>query len=150
MVYCAPGKYLTIPRTEGISTTDIVGRMLLMTRAHHSAAATDSDAAARALSPAGRDRSDTTDSYVLASGRTPKRQTNAERYAAMIGMGNNKNSGSGIPFDRKTNFLTTSRTIRLFGAGVKVPRPGDRVVYLAGAWDMFHAGHIETLQEAKK
>ena len=30
------GKYLTIPRTEGISTTDIVGRMLLMTRAHHS------------------------------------------------------------------------------------------------------------------
>jgi cytidyltransferase-like protein len=31
------GKYLTIPRTEGISTTDIVGRMLLMTRNHHSA-----------------------------------------------------------------------------------------------------------------
>lgn len=31
------GKYLTIPRTEGISTTDIVGRMLLMTRSHHSA-----------------------------------------------------------------------------------------------------------------
>lgn len=29
------GKYLTIPRTEGISTTDIVGRMLLMTRDHH-------------------------------------------------------------------------------------------------------------------
>ena len=31
------GKYLTIPRTEGISTTDIVGRMLLMTRDHHTA-----------------------------------------------------------------------------------------------------------------
>ena len=30
------GKYLTIPRTEGISTTDIVGRMLLMTKSHHS------------------------------------------------------------------------------------------------------------------
>lgn len=29
------GKYLTIPRTEGISTTDIVGRMLLMTTTHH-------------------------------------------------------------------------------------------------------------------
>jgi len=29
------GKYLTIPRTEGISTTDIVGRMLLVTRSHH-------------------------------------------------------------------------------------------------------------------
>jgi ethanolamine-phosphate cytidylyltransferase len=58
------GKYLTIPRTEGvlkstggiqiiliiiyithvgISTTDIVGRMLLMTRAHHSALQVSSD-----------------------------------------------------------------------------------------------------------
>lgn len=55
-----------------------------------------------------------------------------------------------VPFDRKTNFLTTSRTIRLFGAGVKTPKPTDRVVYLAGAWDMFHAGHIETLKRAKE
>ena len=30
------GKYLTIPRTDGISTTDIVGRILLMTKSHHS------------------------------------------------------------------------------------------------------------------
>eukprot|EP01035_Chromulina_nebulosa_P037990 gene37990-51308_t len=27
---------------------------------------------------------------------------------------------------------------------------GLRVVYLAGAWDMLHAGHIETLQKAKE
>jgi len=29
------GKYRTIPRTEGVSTTDIVGRMLLLTKSHH-------------------------------------------------------------------------------------------------------------------
>eukprot|EP00301_Raphidiophrys_heterophryoidea_P011922 c18178_g1_i1.p1 GENE.c18178_g1_i1~~c18178_g1_i1.p1 ORF type:complete len:483 (-),score=121.33 c18178_g1_i1:198-1646(-) len=29
------GKYRTIPRTEGVSTTDIVGRMLLLTKDHH-------------------------------------------------------------------------------------------------------------------
>ena len=29
------GKYRTIPRTEGVSTTDIVGRMLLVTKEHH-------------------------------------------------------------------------------------------------------------------
>ena len=29
------GKYRTIPRTEGVSTTDIVGRMLLFSRDHH-------------------------------------------------------------------------------------------------------------------
>ena len=29
------GMYRTIPRTEGVSTTEIVGRMLLMTKDHH-------------------------------------------------------------------------------------------------------------------
>ncbi len=29
------GKYKTIPRTEGVSTTDIVGRMLLHSKEHH-------------------------------------------------------------------------------------------------------------------
>lgn len=29
------GKYKSIPRTEGVSTTDIVGRMLLMSTSHH-------------------------------------------------------------------------------------------------------------------
>jgi len=29
------GRFHTIPRTEGISTTDIIGRLLLMTRDHH-------------------------------------------------------------------------------------------------------------------
>eukprot|EP01046_Picozoa_sp_COSAG06_P010285 COSAG06_NODE_560_length_14294_cov_16.177739_5_plen_110_part_00 len=29
------GKYKTIPRTEGVSTTDIVGRMLLFSKEHH-------------------------------------------------------------------------------------------------------------------
>jgi len=31
------GKYQSIPRTEGVSTTDIVGRMLIMTKDHHHA-----------------------------------------------------------------------------------------------------------------
>jgi ethanolamine-phosphate cytidylyltransferase len=31
------GKYRSIPRTEGVSTTDIVGRMLLCTKEHHAA-----------------------------------------------------------------------------------------------------------------
>mmetsp|Transcript_132243 Transcript_132243/g.300491 ORF Transcript_132243/g.300491 Transcript_132243/m.300491 type:complete len:474 (-) Transcript_132243:189-1610(-) len=29
------GRYQSIPRTEGVSTTDVVGRMLLMTKEHH-------------------------------------------------------------------------------------------------------------------
>jgi ethanolamine-phosphate cytidylyltransferase len=29
------GKFRTIPRTEGVSTTDILGRILLLTKEHH-------------------------------------------------------------------------------------------------------------------
>jgi ethanolamine-phosphate cytidylyltransferase len=36
------GKYKTIPRTEGVSTTDIVGRMLLLTKEHHLPSGADS------------------------------------------------------------------------------------------------------------
>ena len=29
------GMFQTVPRTQGVSTTDLVGRMLLMTKTHH-------------------------------------------------------------------------------------------------------------------
>jgi len=35
-----------------------------------------------------------------------------------------------------------------FSAGMKPAPPGAKVVYMAGAWDMFHAGHVEILQQA--
>jgi hypothetical protein len=80
------GKYLTIPRTEGVSTTDIVGRMLLMTRSHH--AAVDADKAA--------------EFQLVKSAATDK---------------------------GRSNFLTTSRIIRLFGAGVQVENCSLLMIY---------------------
>lgn len=32
----------------------------------------------------------------------------------------------------------------------QAPKVDDKVVYIAGSWDMFHAGHIEALEKAKK
>lgn len=99
------GKYRTIPRTEGVSTTDIVGRMLLMTRSHHSAS----------------------------FGASEKGQL-----------------ASGGSFERRSNFLTTSHIIRLFSAGVRAPSSRSKIVYIDGSWDMFHAGHVSLLKEARK
>lgn len=84
------GKYLTIPRTEGVSTTDIVGRMLLMTTAHHDPSA---DSEESNTSPVNK----------------------LVRHIQQDSM-------------RKSNFLTTSRIIRLFGAGLKAPNANDKVI----------------------
>jgi ethanolamine-phosphate cytidylyltransferase len=50
----------------------------------------------------------------------------------------------------RSQFLTTSRMLRLFSAGVKAPPKGARVVYIDGAWDMFHSGHVAVLKEVSE
>jgi ethanolamine-phosphate cytidylyltransferase len=51
---------------------------------------------------------------------------------------------------RRSKFLTTGRMIRIFSQQCKEPQDGDRVVYIDGAWDMFHSGHVETLKAARE
>jgi ethanolamine-phosphate cytidylyltransferase len=83
----AAGKYKEYKRTEGVSTTDLVGRMLLMTKQHLSA-----------------------------KGSTPH-----------------------SPYTGVSQFLASSKRITEFmGAGTREPGPDDTVVYVAGAFDLFH------------
>ena len=76
------GRYKTIPRTEGVSTTDLVGRLLRL------------DDTARA-------------------------------------------------------FLGTARIQRDFSHELRAPQPDERVVYVAGAWDLFHPGHSKFLEACR-
>lgn len=87
----AADKFRTIPRTEGVSTTDIVGRMLLLTKEHH------------------------------------------------------LHGGLGS----QSKFLTTSRMLTLFSADVQPPTKEMRVIYIDGAWDLYHPGHVAILKAAK-
>jgi ethanolamine-phosphate cytidylyltransferase len=51
---------------------------------------------------------------------------------------------------RQSKFLTTSRMLQLFSAGVMAPTPGMRVIYVDGAWDLFHPGHVALLKAARE
>jgi len=99
------GKYQSIPRTEGVSTTDIVGRMLLLTKDHH--------------------------------------------FESKDRLNQDEDDATSLLCDQ-SKFLTTSRMLRLFSAWMKSPSEGMRVIYIDGAWDMFHCGHVSILKEAKQ
>ena len=116
------GKYRTIPRTEGVSTTEIVGRMLLLNREHHAP-------------PAPSD------------GRTTPTPTGTVSAARSRSASSEAVGGAGyVP--RESKFMTTSQMLNLYSSGC-APPPGARVVYVDGGWDMFHAGHVAFLADAR-
>jgi ethanolamine-phosphate cytidylyltransferase len=53
------------------------------------------------------------------------------------------------PWTRSSQFLTTTKKIIQFSGGHE-PKPGDRIVYTAGAFDLFHIGLLDFLEKAKQ
>lgn len=90
----AAGRYKECQRTIGVSTTDLVDRMLEAT--------------------GGKGRPDT-------------------------------------PCSRLSRFLPSTRKVVQFAAtDGSGPRKGDRVVYVAGAFDIFHVAHVDFLEQVSK
>ncbi|XP_076895980.1 ethanolamine-phosphate cytidylyltransferase-like [Bidens hawaiensis] len=107
------GRYKQIKRTEGVSSTDIVGRMLLCVR----------------------ERSSESPSH--ASLQRQFSHGHNQKY---------DDGGSGSR-TRVSHFLPTSRRIVQF-SNEKGAGPNARIVYIDGAFDLFHAGHVEILRLA--
>lgn len=106
-------RYKEVSRTAGISTTDLVGRMLLLTRNHF---------------------------------RQGSEEYSIEKEGSSI-MGQDHSARS--PWTGCSQFLPTTQKIIQFSDG-KSPKPNDKIVYVAGAFDLFHVGHLDFLEKAKQ
>lgn len=120
------GRFRTVKRTEGVSSTDIVGRILLCTRDHHMDAL----------------KSSTSSSHVREEANGVSEDSNHVENSAPV--------SNHRPYSRISSFLPTTRRLIQFAGETRAPKPGDRVVYCDGAFDMFHAGHIKLFKKARE
>ncbi|CAM8969762.1 unnamed protein product [Rhodiola kirilowii] len=123
------GRYRQIKRTEGVSSTDIVGLGLIDTQLVSMSIATLLNG--RMLLCV-RERS---------VPESPKNSSLQRQFSA--GRGQKSEDGSRI-----SHFLPTSHRIVQFSNG-KGPGPDAHIVYIDGAFDLFHAGHVEILRLAR-
>ena len=134
----AAGRFLVVKRTPGISTTDLVGRMLLCTRNHFI------KSLQKVLS--GEE----------GSGSPEERRLNGEAMSTRIH--DYATDASGLqpgPCVWSWNASTSAKqgneaeergafTTMVDG---KAPKLGQRIVYVDGGFDLFSSGHIEFLRQ---
>ena len=137
----AAGRFLVVKRTPGISTTDLVGRMLLCTRNHFIKSLED----------------------VLAgkegSGSVEERRKQSEDMTQRIKDYATDESGLqpgpsvfGWHASRSAKDADNQAEAGAYSTLVsgRSPRPGQRIVYVDGGFDLFSSGHIEFLHQIVK
>jgi len=107
------GRYKECQRTQGVSTTNLVGRMLLLSKDH------------------------------LQRGEQ-EYQVDKTRSDAM-----SSDSSTRSPWTGVSQFLPTTQKLLQF-SNKEGPKPTDKIIYVAGAFDLFHVGHLDFLEAARQ
>lgn len=111
------GRFRVVKRTEGVSTTDIVGRMLTCGKTNRLVRA----AVAR----------------------------QHEHMLKSFGSAASRDLSAADGPERVSSFMPTSRRIVQFASGRPAPASA-KVVYIDGGFDMFHMGHLQILERARR
>merc|ERR1712123_465289 len=118
----AADRYREVKRTAGVSTTDLVGRMLLATKTHFK-------------------RDEETDLQSSAPEETINQRARVESFSEGKEVKKEASPWTGV-----SQFLQTTNKITQFSSG-KEPQPGDKIVYVTGAFDLSHVGHLDFLAQ---
>jgi ethanolamine-phosphate cytidylyltransferase len=138
------GRFKVVKRTPGISTTDLVGRMLLCTKEHFIKSLKEVAVVGEGKEAEGVVMKDRLKSYASdESGLKPG--VDVYMYSASTV----PSSAGGAPGEEEQAPIaptsTTRHRVDTFITG-KRPRPDQRIVYVDGGFDLFSSGHIEFLK----
>ena len=134
----AAGRFLVVKRTPGISTTDLVGRMLLCTKNHFIRSLLKTLAGEEGSeSPEERKRLGVEMTQRIREYATD--ETGFQPGPQVLSWAGSKAAMEDHASEEKGEYRTM--------ADGKAPRQGQRIVYVDGGFDLFSSGHIEFLRQ---
>ena len=137
----AAGRFQVVKRTPGISTTDLVGRMLLCTRGHFI------KSLSRVLS--GEDGSGSIAERKVVGAEMEQRIKDYATDESGLRPGCGVWSWNASRSANENDNADAAGSCDQMVVGVS-PLPGQRIVYVDGGFDLFSSGHIEFLRQVTK
>lgn len=134
----AAGRFLVVKRTPGISTTDLVGRMLLCTKTHFIRSLID------VLD--GREGSGTDAEKVATGSEMLQRIRDYATDESGLEPGPEVWTWFGSPSAKVDGGKAEAGSFTKIVSGISAV-PSQRVVYVDGGFDLFSSGHIEFLRQ---
>ncbi|GKZ39827.1 hypothetical protein AbraIFM66950_001331, partial [Aspergillus brasiliensis] len=134
----AAGRFRVVKRTPGISTTDLVGRMLLCTKNHFVKSVKDTlngEEGSGSL----EERKHSADSLMQRIRGYATDETGLQPGPQVWIWNGSSSAKLGNTVEEPGAFETIVKG--------KLPRPGQRIIYVDGGFDLFSSGHIEFLRQ---
>ena len=137
----AAGRFLVVRRTPGISTTDLVGRMLLCTKNHFI------NSLSKSL--AGEEGSGNSEERKALGENMSQRIKDYATDQSGLKPGPKVFTWSGSIEAKEENTVCEPGSFQVMVDG-NGPRPGQRIAYVDGGFDLFSSGHVEFLRQVVK